>query len=93
MVVSRETIRVSVVRSTDRNTSVLNSSLFAAIAVQKNTRDSVGGDGATYDIGFGGVDHVLHQAAAGEPVQHLRQRRLHPRTLAGGHDHDIQSHA
>ena len=30
-----------------------------------------GGDGWAYDIGFGGVDHVL---ASGENIQHLRIR-------------------
>ena len=31
--------------------------------------------------------HVLDHRASGQPVQHLRPRRFHPRPFAGGEDH------
>ena len=34
-----------------------------------------------------GVDHPVQQRAAAHPVEHLRQRRLHPRAVARSHDH------
>jgi hypothetical protein len=37
--------------------------------------------------GLGGVDGVVQQGPAGDLVQHLGGRRLHPRALAGGEDH------
>jgi hypothetical protein len=36
---------------------------------------------------LGGVDGVVQQGPAGDLVQHLGGRRLHPRALAGGEDH------
>jgi hypothetical protein len=36
--------------------------------------------------GLGGVDGVVQQGPAADPVQHLGRRRLHPRALAGGQD-------
>ncbi|MNN57282.1 hypothetical protein D3C81_1722630 [compost metagenome] len=36
--------------------------------------------------GLGGVDGVIQHGALAHRVQHLGQRRLHPRALAGGED-------
>ena len=46
-----------------------------------------------HDRGYGRrsrpPEHVLNQREAGDPVEHLRQRRLHPRALAGREDDDV----
>jgi hypothetical protein len=35
---------------------------------------------------------VLQQWSTGEAMQYLRQVGFHSRTLAGGHDHDVECH-
>ena len=40
----------------------------------------------------GGSQHVFDNRPAGQRVQHLRPGGLHPRALAGGENHDVESH-
>ena len=39
--------------------------------------------------GFGGPQHALDHGPPGDRVQHLGQRGPHPRSLAGGQNHDV----
>ena len=41
------------------------------------------------DRARGGAEHVLDQRQSGRRVEHLGQRGLHPRALAGGQDDDV----
>jgi hypothetical protein len=55
---------------------------FTAVAIDNNNLDGVQFTGPVKD--------VTEQRLTGEGMQDLRQVRLHPRSLAGGQDHDTQ---